>query len=441
MTENQIMIIVYSVALLILLCLSFFFSSSDMVYGSVPLYKLENELSINPKRSVKEAYKLSKGYDKTISTILLLNDTINAGLDSVSTLLGVNLAYLILSGQPNISETAEFWGLVASMIVLVLKILFGEILAKSFGKVKNFKLSVLYAPVINALTYVFFPITFLVSGFGNIVSKPFTKNIKEVEIGEDDLHQMVEDIKNQGQVTEERANILHETIRYTHTEAYEIMTPRVDILAIDIDDDLDEVLENTDLFTYSRIPVYKDTIDDPLGYVLSRELMLIKIGKLPANLKDIIRKPLKFPRSTEVNDILKVFKREHEHFAFVIDEYGGLEGIITREDILEEIVGEIYDENDEKETQISKRNDGSYIVDGQLNLEDFCDAFHIDYDEIDTEYTTIGGYIIELLDDKFAKSGDVIHFQNLKIEVLAVDDKQVVEKLLVTPEKEEEDED
>ena len=142
----------------------------------------------------------------------------------------------------------------------------------------------------------------------------------------------------------------------------------------------------------------------------------------------------------EINDILIRFKETHQHFAVILDEYGGTEGVLTMEDILEEIVGEIWDESDDPEEPYVKTKNGSYIVDGKMNLEDFCDLFDLDYEEIDTEYVTIGGFCIELLDDNFAKLNDVIIYKNLEMKVIAIDEKQTIEKLKIkVNEKEEED--
>ena len=309
------------------------------------------------------------------------------------------------------------------------------------GKIFNYRLSILYSKAILFLSRLTLPITYLVSGFGTLVTKPLVKNIKDIEISEDDLHEMVEGIEKQGMVDQEKATLLHETIRYTHTEAYEVMTPRVDMFAIDIDDDLEEILDDPKTYKFSRVPVYQGTIDNIIGYVKTRYLMAKKIKGEEFTLVDLLQKPLRFPRSTEINDILKAFKKQKRHFALVMDEYGGVEGLITMEDILEEIVGEIWDEKDDPERPYIRRKDGSYIVDGSLTLEDFCDLFHIDYEKTDTEYVTIGGYIIELLDDHFANVGDTCRFENLEIKVLAVDKNAAVEKILVTPIKEEEDKD
>ena len=431
------LIIVYSVALAILLVLSFFFSSSDMAYGSSDLKRFEYRLKEpNCPNSVKRAYSLEKRYDTTISTILLCNDTVNAGLDSVATLLGVGLCIKLVE-NPSDSLT-ETWGLIFSMSILVFKIMFGEIIAKSLGKIYNFKLSCLYSGILKVLSYVLLPITFIVSSFGNIIYYPIGKSVKDIEINDDDLHEMVDDIEASGQVDEDQANLLHDAISYTTTEAYEVMTPRVDIYAIDIDDDIEEIINDPKLYEYSRVPVYQDTIDNVIGYIKTKTLIYAKLSNQKIKLTDILHAPLRFPRSTEINDILKTFKKEKEHFALIMDEYGGVDGIITMEDILEEIVGDIWDEKDDPDAQYVELSPNKYIVDGMLNLEDFCSLFDLDYDDIDTEYVTIGGFCIKLLDDKFAKVNDIIQYKNITMRIVSIDKNGSIEKIMckVNPKEE-----
>ena len=439
MSKEMILVIVYSFVLVIFFFLSFYFSSSDMAYGSVDILRFDRELKVNDKKSIRCAKGLTENYDKTISTILFLNDTVNAGLDSFSTLLGVNLAVLLLSPS-EVAAQAETWGLIASLICLVFKIVFGEIIAKSFGKLYNFKLTVLYSNVIKFFSYLCLPITYIVSGFGNIVTYPFRKHCKDITIVEDDLHEMVDDIKEEGNVDSDTKERLHGAIKYTNTEAYEVMTPRVDIYALDIEDSFDEVVKDPEMYKYTRVPVYRDTIDNIVGYVDTRTMMIKKMKGEKCEIKDLLLSPLRFTRSTEINDILKVFKKEKQHFALVMDEYGGIEGLITMEDILEELVGDIWDENDDKDPMYIERNDGSYIVDGKMNLDDFLDLVNLGEEEIDTEYVTIGGFCIELLDDNFAKVGDKMSYKNINFEVLAIDEHSLIEKLVVTIEKEDDDE-
>lgn len=435
MGSEQLLVIIYAVALLLCIVLSFIFSSSDMAYGSVDILRFDNALKNNPKKSVIRAHQLAKDYDSTISTILLLNDTVNAGIDTLATLLGVNLCLIAYKNSSlsaeSINAISENWGLIFSMAVLVFKIMFGEIVAKSLGKIYNFKLSIAYANMLKFFSYLLLPITFVVSNFGKLVTYPITHNIKDIEINDDDLHEMVDDIEASGQVDENQADLLHDTITYTTTEAYEIMTPRVDMYAIDIDDDIEEIINDPNLYHYSRVPVYQDTIDNIIGYVKTKTLMLSKMTNTPIDLKQLLVQPLRFPRSSEINDILKVFRTKKEHFALIMDEYGGVEGILTMEDILEEIVGDIWDEKDDPNALYVKISDDKYIVDGMLNLQDFCSLFELDYDELDTEYVTIGGFYVELLDDKFAKVNDLISYKNLDLKVLSLDKNGSIKKIEV----------
>lgn len=426
------MIVAYSIILVILLVGSIFFSSADMAYGSANLNRLKKDKEQHPKSKNRvRAFKLSKNYDKTISTILLFNDTINAGLDSISTLLGIAIA--IQFGFSGDSSTAETFGLVASMLMLVLKIIFGEIIAKSVGKIYNYRIVNWYSMAISVCYYITIPITFLVGGFGQIVTYPVVHNVKDIQIKDDEIHEMIDEGEESGAIDEDKAELLRGTLDFTTTETYEIMTPRARIYAIDKSDKLSDILKDERTFKHSRIPVYEDNIDNIIGYVRTKELIRLKLENLTEDISNIIQNISFFPRTTEINDVYQYFKLNKKHIAIILDEYGGCEGLITLEDIVEEIVGEIWDETDDPNEPYSERNDGTYIVDGGMNLEDFCTLFELDYDQIETEYVTIGGFIIELLDDKFAKLNDVVTYKNLKIKVIALGKHHTVKKLLVEP--------
>lgn len=433
-------LIFYGVAILIFLCLSFFFSSADMAYGSVDILRFDVESKKNPKKKgILRAKELAKNYDKTIATILFGNDVVNAGLDSVATLFGVNLCMMVLSDNPNVSQISETWGLVASLVVLLLKITFGEIVPKSVSKINNFKMSISYASIINVVRYIFIPITYPVALLGGLFAKTTKENVEDVQIAEDDLHEMVDDIEEQGTVDEEKASMLHETIKYTHTEAKEVMTPRVEMEAIDINDSIETILKEGKVLRYSRVPVYEDTIDNIIGFIRSKTFMIKCLSQEDFKLQDILLTPLRFPQSTEINDIMRQFKKTKTHFAVIMDEYGGVDGILTMEDILEEIVGEIWDEKDRPRDPVVERKDGSYIIDGNVTLEDFCDLFSIPFDDVNSDYLTVGGFVVELLDDQFAKIGDEVDFEGVHIKVIAIDDNGAVEKIIAKKEKEEEE--
>lgn len=437
--NREVLLVIYAIVLVIFLCLSFFFSSADMAYGSVDQFRFKSALEKSPEKEKKilRGKELALHYDRTIATILFCNDMVNAGLDSVATLFGVNLCMLLLSDHPNVLALSDTWGLVASMVVLVMKITFGEIVPKSISKVINLKLSILYSGVIKFLIYLFTPLTFPIAKLADLLARLFSKNVVDVSIAEDDLHEMVDDIENQGSVDEEKASMLHETIKYTRTEAKEVMTPRVDIIAIDKNDDIEEIIKEGKIFRHSRIPVYENTIDNIIGFITVKSLMAKYLNQEEIVLDELLIEPLRFPQSKEINDIMRIFKKKKRHFAIIMDEYGGVDGILTMEDILEEIVGEIWDERDRPNDPIVERKDHSYIIDGTVTVEDFCDLFEIPFEDVNTDYLTVAGFIVELLGDHFAKVNDILTFEGVQIKVIAIDENGTVSRVLCKKIKEE----
>lgn len=437
--NREVLLVIYAIVLVIFLCLSFFFSSADMAYGSVDQFRFKSALEKSPEKEKKilRGKELALHYDRTIATILFCNDMVNAGLDSVATLFGVNLCMLLLSDHPNVLALSDTWGLVASMVVLVMKITFGEIVPKSISKVINLKLSILYSGVIKFLIYLFTPLTFPIAKLADLLARLFSKNVVDVSIAEDDLHEMVDDIENQGSVDEEKASMLHETIKYTRTEAKEVMTPRIDIIAIDKNDDIEEIIKEGKIFRHSRIPVYEDTIDNIIGFITVKSLMAKYLNQEEIVLDELLIEPLRFPQSKEINDIMRIFKKKKRHFAIIMDEYGGVDGILTMEDILEEIVGEIWDERDRPNDPIVERKDHSYIIDGTVTVEDFCDLFEIPFEDVNTDYLTVAGFIVELLGDHFAKVNDILTFEGVQIKVIAIDENGAVSRVLCKKIKEE----
>lgn len=437
--NREVLLVIYAIVLVIFLCLSFFFSSADMAYGSVDQFRFKSALEKSPEKEKKilRGKELALHYDRTIATILFCNDMVNAGLDSVATLFGVNLCMLLLSDHPNVLALSDTWGLVASMVVLVMKITFGEIVPKSISKVINLKLSILYSGVIKFLIYLFTPLTFPIAKLADLLARLFSKNVVDVSIAEDDLHEMVDDIENQGSVDEEKASMLHETIKYTRTEAKEVMTPRIDIIAIDKNDDIEEIIKEGKIFRHSRIPVYEDTIDNIIGFITVKSLMAKYLNQEEIVLDELLIEPLRFPQSKEINDIMRIFKKKKRHFAIIMDEYGGVDGILTMEDILEEIVGEIWDERDRPNDPIVERKDRSYIIDGTVTVEDFCDLFEIPFEDVNTDYLTVAGFIVELLGDHFAKVNDILTFEGVQIKVIAIDENGAVSRVLCKKIKEE----
>lgn len=423
------LIICYSIALIVLLVGSVFFSSADMAYGSISLSRLQREVDAHPNSSKrKTAYKLSENYDKTISTILLCNDTINAGLDTVATLLGITIAVDIVGiVDPSLQET---FGLVASMIVLVFKITFGEIIAKSIGKIANLRLSIVYAPIIQGFYYATLPITFLVGGFGRGVSYPIIKLFPETKSQEEDLQEMIDESEEQGTLSEEEADLLRGTVDFATAKAFEILTPRVKVMAVSINEPASVILSKPDTFRHSRLPVYENTIDNILGYVRTKDIIASYLQKGEESIESLIHPLIFFHRSEDVSDILEEMKAKHTRIAAVMDEYGGFEGLITVEDIIEEIVGEIWDETDHAEEPFIERGEGTYIADGSMNLEELFDELGLENEEIETDSETLAGFLNELANEEDTDTKN-IEFGGYSFKVLAYGARKVIRRVLI----------
>ena len=408
--------------LIVGVCLIFsaFFSSADMAYEVVDHLRLEKEAE-KGRKAAKVALALAKDYEFTISSILFSNTLVNIAASSIVTIFG-----LTFSSNTTLATT------IITIVFTIILIIFAEFLPKAFAKRFNYSLSLAFAYPVLVVKYITAPVVWPISKFFSLFVRLFRKQSKKEDvITEDILDEMVDSIEEQGIVNEDEAEMLRGAIDLSDIQAFEIMTPRVDVFAIDVNEDINDLLKNEDeISVYSRIPVYEDTIDNIIGILplksLAREYLK---GKKDIDIRSLCYKPLVVPRNHQVLDLLNEFKKSKIHIAVVIDEYGGTDGIVTLEDILEEVVGEIFDEQDEIEEVYIEKGEGNFIVSGSMNLDDFFEL--IEYDgEFETDYSTVSGFCLEIL-DKFAVVGDEFDFENYHFEVLEADE-FTVEKVKVT---------
>ena len=416
--------------LIVAICsiLSAFFSSADMVYSVVNRDKLKQEADEGVK-TAKIAYKLAEEYEFSIASILFGNNAVNIFASSIVTLIGL-------------SWNSDWGTTVSTIIFTVFIIIFSEFLPKSFSKKFSSSLSKIYAYPLLVFKYLTFVIIWPISKFFQLVSKLFKKkSIEEDQIDEDVITEMVDELEENDKYDEEEAELVRSALDISDVEAHEIMTPRVDVFAINIEDDIKEIIKEGEIFKHSRIPVYEDTIDNIIGILPIKELAKA-IFKEEENIDvlSLCYKPLVIPRNRQLLDLLQEFKDSKVHIAVVIDEYGGVEGIVTMEDILEEIVGDIFDETDEDEPEYIDNGNGVYIIDGTMNIEDFFELIEYN-DKFETDYETVAGFCQEIL-NRFAVIGDKFTFSDrYEIEILAADE-FTVEKIRVVDtqyEKEKED--
>ena len=398
---------------------SMFFSAADMVYAMVDKDRLLRVKGKKEKRA-KLAIKIADDYELSISAILLGNNIVNIFASSIVTFIGLAL-----------STNKELGTVITTICFTAFIIIFCEFIPKAFAKRFNFSLSLAFAYPVVFFKYLFFVLVWPIAKLFKLFGKLFAKKSKEEDkIDEDVLTEMVDTIEEEGILEENEADLVRSAIDLNDIEAFEIMTPRVDVFAIDVEDDINELIKDKDFFDYSRIPVYKETIDNIVGIlpikVLANKLLA---GEKIDDILSMCYKPLVIPRNHQILDVLKEFKKTKIHIAVIIDEYGGTEGILTMEDILEEIVGDIFDENDEIEEEYIEKGNGVYIVDGTMNLDDFFELIGYE-DEVETDYTTVGGFCQDIL-DRFAKKNDEFDFSHYHFKVLEADD-FTVERLKVT---------
>lgn len=417
------------VVIAILVVLSGIFSMSDMVYGVVNQLRLKKDVEKGSKRA-KIALNFASNYDTTISTILFSNNLVNIAASSLSAIVGLR----IFSSLDN-----DLAGTITSLILLVIILIFGEICPKVIGRVFSYPLSKLLAYPILVLKYVFFPFVYVTSAFGRLLTKPITK-IKESDddepISDEELQEMVDQIEEDEVIDEDQAELLRSAIEFKETEAHEIMTPRIDMFAFNIDDNIEELTHDDDIFAHSRIPVYKDTIDNIIGILPTKRVLKNMLAKQKINVLEMIL-PVEFvPGSMPISNILSKMKNSQTHIVIVKDEFGGTDGLLTMEDILEELVGEIWDETDTPIEFYKKLNENTYIVDGSMNIDDLFELLDKELLE-DNEFTSVGGWVIDKL-ERFAKIGDSFDYENLTVTVLDATE-FTVEKVKIVKHKIEEE--
>lgn len=417
------------VVIAILVVLSGIFSMSDMVYGVVNQLRLKKDVEKGSKRA-KIALNFASNYDTTISTILFSNNLVNIAASSLSAIVGLR----IFSSLDN-----DLAGTITSLILLVIILIFGEICPKVIGRVFSYPLSKLLAYPILVLKYVFFPFVYVTSAFGRLLTKPITK-IKESDddepISDEELQEMVDQIEEDEVIDEDQAELLRSAIEFKETEAHEIMTPRIDMFAFNIDDNIEELTHDDDIFAHSRIPVYKDTIDNIIGILPTKRVLKNMLAKQKINVLEMIL-PVEFvPGSMPISNILSKMKNSQTHIVIVKDEFGGTDGLLTMEDILEELVGEIWDETDTPIEFYKKLNENTYVVDGSMNIDDLFELLDKELLE-DNEFTSVGGWVIDKL-ERFAKIGDSFDYENLTVTVLDATE-FTVEKVKIVKHKIEEE--
>lgn len=393
------------IIILIVLCvlLSAFFSGIEIALAKVSKPRLERAVEKNEKGAKLASYFVNN-YNDTISTILIGNNLANIAATSLTTIL-------LMSSHPDTAET------LAAIIMTVVILILGEIIPKSIATSYAFSFSKILSFPLRFFQIIFYPITIIVKlilkGFNKLLSKK-----KAEAVTDDDLIEMVDTLGESGLINNDIHALLTNAIDFIDVDAVEVMKHRTDVFAFDINDDINLLLNDPELLNYSRIPIFDESIDNIVGILNTKQLLKQHLNGDEIHLKELLTEPLYVFQTQSISIILKQMRQKHIHMAIVKDEYGGTLGILTMEDIIEELVGDIYDEKDSKEDEeYHKVNENTFTVAGDMNIFDFFDIIEYDDENYDNIYTTVGGWIIDVL-GHFPKEKEEFEFEHYKIKII-----------------------
>lgn len=408
------------IALLILFCiyLSGRFSASEMAYSSCNEVRMENEAEEgNPKAA--RVLKILAEFDNALGAILIGNNLVNIAASSLASVFVV-----VLLG----SDTFTF---VATILLTVLVIIFGETIPKITAKQNANTFALKYSGFIYALMTVLKPLVFVVVWLVKLVTLPMKQAPEQPDDDEsvEELHSIIDTAEDEGVLDADRTELVQAAIDFSDISAYEVMTARVDILALDAEETTEEILAKIEGSPYSRLPVYEGSIDHVIGTIHLNHLLKALSRNEEVDLRSLILPPCFVYKTAKLPKVLNTLKAAKQHLAIVTDEYSGTLGVISMEDVLEQIVGEIWDETDEVEPEVVERGDGSFAVDGDMMIDDFLELLSIDPSTFDYESETVGGWCIEYL-ERFPEAGDTFRYGDYIIAVTEADDRRV-ERVLV----------
>lgn len=405
---------------IVLLLLSAFFSSSETAFSSVNRIRLKNYADQGNKRAEK-ALRIVNSFDEALTAILIGNNIVNIASSSLATIIFIE----------QFGKSAVGY---ATVIMTVLVLVFGEILPKSLAKENAEKLTLRISYVMAFLIIILKPLIFIFIGIKKFITKIFIKNIKDKpSVTEEELKYIIDEIENQGVLEEQESDLVKSALEFDEISISDILIPRVNIAGVEISDDIEKIKDVFIEEKYSRLPVYDKTMDSIIGIIHQKDFFHLYLsgGK---EIKTIIQKPRFLSEHKKISEVLAIMQRTKNHMAIVIDQYGGTEGLVTLEDIIEELVGEIYDENDDDEQDFEVVSENSFKVSGSLSISDMLEKLGMEPEVIHTECNSIGGWVMELA-EHIPEDNEIVCSGIFKITVLKVQD-QKIEKVLIHVDRE-----
>ena len=412
--------------ILIVLCLmgSAFFSGTEIAYTSISKLKIKKERE-NPSGIRKLVLFIYDHFDNALSTILIGNNLVNIAATSVATVLAVKLATRM--GGRIADDTAST---IVTVVMTVLILIIGEITPKMIARRCSDTISRWAAVPLMVLMILLFPAVlvtgWIVNLFGLLWRK---KDGQEVTITEEEFENILDTAEDEGIIDERETELLQSALEFSDLDAADILTPRIDVVGFELHDSMDHILEVINETQFSRYVVYERTVDHVVGILYVKHLLRELAEGKPVELKELLLEPVFIPKSMKLHAIMDEFRRRRTHMAVVADEYGGITGIVTMEDVLEQLVGDIWDENDDIVNDWQALGKDRYECAGDLNLSDFFDHLDLDDEEVDTDCATVGGWATENI-GAMPVPFDAFDYKNFTILVKEVDDNRI-ERLII----------
>ena len=400
------------IILVILILFSAFFSATEAAFSSLNKIRVKMMADEGNKRAAL-VYSMTDNFDRLLTTVLIGNNIVNIASTSIATVLFISL--LGQKSGPSVS----------TIVMTVVVLIFGEITPKSIAKEKPEAFAMFSAPFLRLLFIIFIPFILFFALWKKMLKAVFKLEGNDAITG-DELLNIVEEAEDSGGIDEEESDLIRSAISFSELTAEDILTPRVDVISIDRNDDEDKIAQTFEDSKFSRLPVIEDNIDNIIGFIHIRDFSRVKFFEdTEYNIDDILKATTFVAKSMPVNDLLKFMQSKKTHMAVVTDEYGGTIGIVTLEDILEELVGEIWDEADEVVEEFVENEDGTISVLCSTQLDKMFDYLGMSTDE-DSESVSVGGWVIEQL-CKIPEVGDSFSYEELDVTVTKVEQRRIIE--------------
>ena len=398
-------------ALILLLCLSAFFSASETSLASVNKMRLKARVEDGDKKAGL-VMRLADDFDRTLSTILIGNNVVNIAFTSISTVL-----FTAALGQSGAA--------VATGVCTVLVLIFGEILPKSFAKENAERMALTAASPLHVIKVLLTPFVWVFVQIKRLLTGRRSAELNvQPSVTEEELKTIIDTVEEEGVLDRQETDIIQSVIELDSITAQDILVPRVDMAAVDKNAPQQQIVDLCVKGGYSRIPVYEDTIDNIVGILHVKDILSAVAVGSPLQPEALMREAKFVYRTKRINSLLAELRREKQHMAIVIDEHGGTVGLVTMEDILEELVGEIWDETDQAKTTVCQTGPNTWQVSGDTDPEDLFEAIGFVDKNFDSDYATVGGWALEIL-EHIPEPGETFHYKDLDLRILSVADQRI----------------